>query len=145
MDYVAYNRLVGRIRHLSALLAKLPPHDAFRQKLSAALVDKLYRLGVLPTRKSLAQTARLPASAFCRRRLPVLLVRLKMAETLRQAVALIEQGHIRVGCAPRAVPSLCCTFSLLPSFCAAPLCALCVSVVRRAAPGPRRSPIRRFW
>lgn len=36
-------------------------------------------------------------SAFCRRRLAVVLVRLKMAETLREAVTFVEQGHIRVG------------------------------------------------
>lgn len=35
--------------------------------------------------------------AFCRRRLPVVLVRLKMAETVKMAVQYVEQGHIRVG------------------------------------------------
>ena len=35
--------------------------------------------------------------ALCRRRLPVVLVRLKFAETMREAVTLVEQGHIRVG------------------------------------------------
>lgn len=32
-----------------------------------------------------------------RRRLPIVMVRLKMAETVREAVAMVEQGHIRVG------------------------------------------------
>lgn len=32
-----------------------------------------------------------------RRRLPVVMVRLKMSETLREAVTFIEQGHVRVG------------------------------------------------
>ena len=36
-------------------------------------------------------------SAFCRRRLPVILQKLKMAETVKEAVMFIEQGHIRVG------------------------------------------------
>jgi U3 small nucleolar ribonucleoprotein protein IMP3 len=36
-------------------------------------------------------------SAFCRRRLPVLLVRLKMSETLKEATTFIQQGHVRVG------------------------------------------------
>ncbi|GMI24474.1 hypothetical protein TeGR_g12040, partial [Tetraparma gracilis] len=40
-------------------------------------------------------------SAFCRRRLPVVMVRLKLAESVREAVALVEQGHVRVG--PSAV------------------------------------------
>ena len=37
------------------------------------------------------------ASSLSRRRLPVVRVRLHMSETLREAVTLIEQGHVRVG------------------------------------------------
>ena len=44
-----------------------------------------------------AQLEKLATSAFCRRRLAVVLVRLKMAETLREAVTFVEQGHVRVG------------------------------------------------
>ena len=36
-------------------------------------------------------------SAFCRRRLAVVLVKNKMAETMREAVTFVEQGHVRVG------------------------------------------------
>lgn len=36
-----------------------------------------------------------------RRRLPVVMVRLKMSETLTEATTYIEQGHVRVG--PHAV------------------------------------------
>ena len=36
-------------------------------------------------------------SAFCRRRLSVVMTRLKMAETVKAANTLIEQGHVRVG------------------------------------------------
>lgn len=36
-------------------------------------------------------------SAFARRRLPVLMHRLKMAETIKDAVMYIEQGHVKVG------------------------------------------------
>lgn len=36
-----------------------------------------------------------------RRRLPVVMVRLKMSETLTEAATYIEQGHVRVG--PHAV------------------------------------------
>lgn len=38
---------------------------------------------------------------FHRRRLPVVMVRLKMSETLTEAATYIEQGHVRVG--PHAV------------------------------------------
>lgn len=36
-------------------------------------------------------------SPLCRRRLSTVLVRLKFAEHLKEAVTYIEQGHIRVG------------------------------------------------
>ena len=36
-------------------------------------------------------------SAFARRRLPVVLTRLHMAETIQAAVTMVEQGHVRVG------------------------------------------------
>ena len=35
--------------------------------------------------------------AFARRRLPVVLVRLKFAENLTQAMTFVEHGHIRIG------------------------------------------------
>jgi U3 small nucleolar ribonucleoprotein protein IMP3 len=61
------------------------------------LLDKLYTGGIVPTKKGLAVCDKLSASSLCRRRLPVVLVRLHMSETLREAVTFVEQGHIRVG------------------------------------------------
>merc|ERR1712127_1127001 len=61
------------------------------------LLQKLFLLSVIPTRKSLALCNKLSVSSFCRRRLAVVMVRLKMAETLREGVTFIEQGHVRVG------------------------------------------------
>jgi hypothetical protein len=54
-------------------------------------------MGVITTKKSLVQLERLSTASFCRRRLSVVMVRLKMSETLREAVTFIEQGHVRVG------------------------------------------------
>jgi U3 small nucleolar ribonucleoprotein protein IMP3 len=54
-------------------------------------------MGVITTKKSLVQLAKLSTSSFCRRRLSVVMVRLKMAETLRESCTFIEQGHVRVG------------------------------------------------
>ena len=48
-------------------------------------------MGVITTKKSLVQLERLSTASFCRRRLSVVAVRLKMAETLREACTLIEQ------------------------------------------------------
>lgn len=54
-------------------------------------------MGVITTKKSLVQLEKLSTASFCRRRLPVVMVRLRMAETIREAVTFVEQGHVRVG------------------------------------------------
>merc|ERR1711915_725598 len=54
-------------------------------------------MSLIPTKRSLALCDNVSASSFCRRRLPVVMVRLRLAETLKAAVTFIEQGHIRVG------------------------------------------------
>lgn len=56
-----------------------------------------YNMGVIPIKKSLAQAGTLTASAFCRRRLPVILCRMKFCENLKEATTFVQQGHIRVG------------------------------------------------
>ena len=48
-------------------------------------------MGVISTKKSLVQLEKLSTSSMCRRRLSVVIVRLKMAETLREACTFIEQ------------------------------------------------------
>ena len=60
------------------------------------LLDKLHGLGVIQHKRLLA-CDQIAASTFCRRRLPVVMMRLKMAENLREAATLVEQGHIRIG------------------------------------------------
>lgn len=54
-------------------------------------------MGVIPNAKSLVQTEQLSTASFCRRRLAVVMVRLKMAESVREAATFVEQGHVRVG------------------------------------------------
>lgn len=58
---------------------------------------RLYALAIITTKKSLIQLEKLTVSSFCRRRLAVVMVRIKMSETIREAVTFIEQGHVRVG------------------------------------------------
>ena len=48
-------------------------------------------MGVITTKKSLVQLEKLSTASFCRRRLAVVMVRLKMSETLREAATFIEQ------------------------------------------------------
>ena len=57
---------------------------------------QLYSLGLIQNKRLLA-CDKIAASTFCRRRLPVVLCRLKFAENMKEAVTLVEQGHIRVG------------------------------------------------
>ena len=80
-----------------AVLRKMDPADPTRVALTQSLLDKLYAVGATPNTGSLALCDQLSTSSFCRRRLPVVLVRLKMAETLREAATFVEQGHVRVG------------------------------------------------
>lgn len=96
-DYARYNKLAGMIASLAAKLKQLPPSNAYRQRATEQLLDKLLKMGLIDTASSLAKAEAVPASAFCRRRLPVVMARLKMAETLKEAVTFIEQGQVRVG------------------------------------------------
>lgn len=78
-------------------ISLLSPDDPFKKKMAEQLLDKLYQSGLIPTTNSLSQLSRVSVSSLCRRRLAVILVKLKMSETLREAATLIEQGHVRVG------------------------------------------------
>ncbi|PPR81776.1 hypothetical protein GOBAR_AA38941 [Gossypium barbadense] len=78
------------------ILKQMDPRDPFRIEMTDLLLEKLYNMGVIPTRKSLALCDRLSVSSFCRR-LSTVLVHLKFAEHLKEAVTYVEQGHIRVG------------------------------------------------
>ncbi len=95
--FCRYNKIAGIITSLTAKLKQLPADNQYRIRTTEALLDKLYRMGLIDTASSLIKAERLSASAFCRRRLPVVMVRLKFAETLKEAVTFIEQGHVRVG------------------------------------------------
>lgn len=90
---IRYNKLCGHVRKLTTRIKKLNPRDPFRIKLTKDMLNKLYNMGVITTQKNLGLCERITATAFCRRRLPVVMVRLKMSETLREAVNLIEQGR----------------------------------------------------
>jgi U3 small nucleolar ribonucleoprotein protein IMP3 len=96
-DYKKYNKMCGMVTKLVSILKQLDPRDAARLQLTDALLEKLYNMGAIPSTKSLALCDKLSTSSFCRRRLSVIMVRMKMAETLREAVTFIEQGHVRVG------------------------------------------------
>jgi U3 small nucleolar ribonucleoprotein protein IMP3 len=96
-DYIKYNKIAGNITRLVAQLKLLKSDDEVRLNTSKQLLKKLYDMGIISDTTSLISVEKLAASAFCRRRLPVVMVRLKMSETLKEATTFIEQGHVRVG------------------------------------------------
>jgi len=96
-DYMKYNKIVGNITKFVAKLKTLPATDPLRFSMSEQLLQKLYGMGIVSSTSSLSVVEKLSVSSLCRRRLPVVMVRLKMSETLREATTFIEQGHIRVG------------------------------------------------
>jgi U3 small nucleolar ribonucleoprotein protein IMP3 len=96
-DYVAYTRIVGQVTKLCAKLKTLSHDNAFRIAMTDQLLDKLYNMGILTTTKSLQKAEEITASAICRRRLPIVMVRLKMAQTPKMAITFIEQGQVRIG------------------------------------------------
>uniref|UniRef100_A0A7S1VV42 U3 small nucleolar ribonucleoprotein protein IMP3 n=1 Tax=Grammatophora oceanica TaxID=210454 RepID=A0A7S1VV42_9STRA len=96
-DYTSYNRICGMVTKLAAKLKTLKQDDPFRIAMTDQLLQKLFDMGLITTKKSLLKAEELTASALCRRRIPVVMVRMKMAETVKAAVTFVEQGHVRVG------------------------------------------------
>ena len=102
LDYSKYNALCGRVRQLAHHLANLDPEDPYRKQMEVVILEKLWSIGIL--KQSREQGAGLSVvehdatvSAFCRRRLGVLMVRMGMVENISTAHKFIEQGHVRVG------------------------------------------------
>ncbi|RYC62122.1 hypothetical protein CHU98_g4115 [Xylaria longipes] len=97
-DYQKYNKLCGSLRQLAHRLSLLPPESATRQKHEKLLLEKLYDMGILSSTSKLSNVEHgVTVSAMARRRLPVVMTRLRMAETVQAATKMIEQGHVRVG------------------------------------------------
>jgi U3 small nucleolar ribonucleoprotein protein IMP3 len=96
-DYIKYSKVVGSITKLVAKLKNLPQNDTLRFQLSEQVLQRLHNMGIVNSTSSLSAIEKLTVSSFCRRRLPIVMVRLKMSETLKEATTFIEQGHIRVG------------------------------------------------
>ncbi|CDW55583.1 Rab5ip and Ribosomal S4 and S4 domain containing protein [Trichuris trichiura] len=96
-EYTVYNSLSREIRQVAQKIKDLSPTDPFRTESSRMLIEKLYSLGLIPTKRGLDLCGKVTASSFCRRRLPVVLCRNHMAETLSAATEYVQHGHVRVG------------------------------------------------
>lgn len=95
-EYVKYNRVVGKIRKLAEVLARLKESDAVRASVTKKLVGKLYSIGVIRNRK-LVDCTKVTVSAFCERRLPMVMKRLRMIPSFKDATRFVEHGHVRLG------------------------------------------------
>ncbi|KAI9836807.1 MAG: hypothetical protein M1819_000972 [Sarea resinae] len=115
-DYAAYNRVCGQLRQLAHKLSELDAADPFRLKYEDLMLGKLAEMGIVKGgvagaaregeeasgkvvggAKGLSEVEKVSVSAFARRRLPVVMTRLGMGETVQAAIKFIEQGHVRVG------------------------------------------------
>lgn len=86
-----------QIRELARKIKEIDANHPFRIEQSALLLEKLYMMGLIPSKWDLSLCEKVTASCFCRRRLPVVMVRNKMSETVKMATKFIEQAHVRVG------------------------------------------------
>ncbi|CAE7937906.1 hypothetical protein FNF31_07252 [Cafeteria roenbergensis] len=96
-DYTKYDLLAGAVKKLAARLKHLPADNALRVRVTEELLEKLERMGLIDVASSLAKAEAITASAYARRRLPVVLVRMRMSQTVKDATELVKHGHIRVG------------------------------------------------
>lgn len=97
-DYIKYNKICGYITKMANLISLLKPEDPFRQVISAQLLDKLFKIGLISSKNSLSQLSKVTVDSFCRRRLSSIMVRpLKMSQNLGESSQFITQGHIKVG------------------------------------------------
>jgi U3 small nucleolar ribonucleoprotein protein IMP3 len=96
-DYVKYDKIVGHVTKVIAKLRNLEKEDSIRRQVSVMLLEKLYNMGIIDNKGSLTSAENLSVSSLCRRRLAVIMLRVKMSQTLKEAITFIEQGHVRVG------------------------------------------------
>lgn len=96
-EYHTYNKIVGEVTHLCSKIKDLPPDDQVRMESTEKLLNKLYDMGLIPIKHGLDSCNKINVSSICRRRLPVVMMRLKLAQNLREATTFIEQGHVRIG------------------------------------------------
>lgn len=99
-EYQAYLKLCLEIKQLAQNIVDLKD-EVVRTKMTDLLVDKLYSMGLIKT-KRIKKCLAIEVKAFCRRRLPVFIVQSGMFNgPLSVAVKYVEHGHIRIG--PRTV------------------------------------------
>lgn len=77
------NTATQSVRQLAHRLSLMPPENEVRRKYEKLLLEKLYDMGVLSSASKLSGVEHgATVSAFARRRLPVVMTRLRMSETI---------------------------------------------------------------
>ena len=66
-DYVKYSKVAGLITKLAAKLKLLKQDDPVRIKTTDLLIDKMFAMGLIPTKKSLLQCEALPVEPILKR------------------------------------------------------------------------------
>lgn len=95
-EYQSYLKLSMEIRQIAQSILDLKD-EAVRTRLADLLTDKLQSMGLIHT-KRIKKCSTIDVKAFCRRRLPVVIVQSAMFQgPLSTAVKYVEHGHVRVG------------------------------------------------
>jgi len=90
-----FQTMLRKIRHRARALLRLPPEQ--REAQTRMLIERLYRLGVLPSSNAtLSDVLNLTVEALLERRLQTIVWRKGLAKTVHQARQLIVHGHIAV-------------------------------------------------
>lgn len=99
-EYQSYHNLCLEIRKVAQEIIDLKD-EAAKVKMTDLITNKLYNMGLIKTRR-IKKCLLIDVKAFCRRRLPILIIQSGMFNgPVSVAVKYVEHGHIRIG--PRVV------------------------------------------
>ncbi|KYR03170.1 U3 small nucleolar ribonucleoprotein [Tieghemostelium lacteum] len=95
-EFSEYLKICAQLKKLLTAISELDDKDPVKHKLSGELAEKFYNMGIIDT-PTPSELTKIGVSAFCRRRISTMLVRMKFAQNLPHAVSLLRHGHIRIG------------------------------------------------
>ncbi|EET01203.1 putative SSU ribosomal protein S4P/U3 small nucleolar ribonucleoprotein IMP3 [Giardia duodenalis assemblage B] len=97
-ELITYRQTMRKIRHMVELLTQLPQDNNVRIELTRRLSRTLYDMGVVDNPQAgLDDISGLNSSALLLRRLPCIMMKLKMVQKIQDGVRFVKQGHVRVG------------------------------------------------
>ncbi|XP_062569608.1 U3 small nucleolar ribonucleoprotein protein IMP3-like [Saccostrea cucullata] len=74
-DYTKYNKLSRHIRELARKVKELDQKDPFRGEATSQLIEKLYNMGLIETKRSLELADKVNATSFCSKKFILLYIR----------------------------------------------------------------------